>query len=101
VTVLHLRLCSSIGTTVIGFTKATIISTSGEHTQFYAHSCFQRHQLYDWAIVHFQEVNNQGEQIKNHCPSKILGFFSIEGKCEAVIQCSVQPLLWSTVILFC
>ncbi len=42
-------------------------------------------------------MNNQGEQIQNHYPSKILGFFSIEGKREAVIQCSVKPLLWSTV----
>jgi hypothetical protein len=53
VKVLHKRLCSSIGTTVTGFTKATIISTSGERTQFYAHPCFQGHQWYDWAIVHF------------------------------------------------
>ncbi len=35
--------------------------------------------------------------IRGHYPSKILGFFSIEGKREAVIQCSVKPLLWSTV----
>jgi hypothetical protein len=46
--------------------KATITSTSGERTQFYAHPCFQGHQWYDWALVHFQEVNNQGEQIENH-----------------------------------
>jgi hypothetical protein len=45
-------------------------------------------------------VNNQGEQIENHYPSKILGFFSIKGKSEAVIQCSVKPLLWSTVERF-
>ncbi len=96
----HKRLCSSIGTTVTGFMKATITSTSGECTQFYAHPCFQGHQWYDWAIVHFQEVNNQGEQIENHYPSNILGFFSIEGKREAVIPCSVQPLLWSTVERF-
>jgi hypothetical protein len=37
VKVLHKRLCSSIETTVTGFTKATITSTSGERTQFYAH----------------------------------------------------------------
>ncbi len=98
--VLHKRLCSSIGTIVAGFTKATITSTSGERTQFYAHPCFQVHQWYDWAIVHIQEVNNQGEQIENQYPSKILGFFLIEGKCEAVIQCSVKPLLWSTVERF-
>ncbi len=30
-------------------------------------------------------------------PQKYKGFFSIEGKHEAVIQCSVKPLLWSTV----
>jgi hypothetical protein len=42
-------------------------------------------------------VNNQGEQIENLYPSKILGFLAIEGKCEAVIQCSVKPRLWSVV----
>ncbi len=68
VKVLHKRLCSSIRTIVTGFTKATITSTSGESKQFYAHPCFQGHQWYDWALVHFQEVNNQGEQIENHYP---------------------------------
>ncbi len=97
VKVLHKRLCSSIGTIVTVFTKATITSISGERTQFYAHPCFQGHQWYDWALVHFQEVINQGEHIENLYPSKILGFLAIEGKCEAVIQCSVKPLLWSTV----
>jgi hypothetical protein len=100
VKVLHKRLCSSIGTIVTGFTKATIASTSGECTQFYAHPCFQGHQWYDWALVHFQEVNNQGEEIENYYPSKILGFLDIEGKREAVIQCSVKPLLWSVVERF-
>jgi hypothetical protein len=97
VKVLHRRLCSSIGTFVTGFTKATITLTSGERTQCYAHPCFQGHQWCDWALLHFQEMNNQGEQIENHYPSKIRGFFSIEGECEAVIQCSIKPLLWSTV----
>ena len=63
VKVLHKIVCSSIGTIVTGFTKATITSTSGERTQFYAHPCFQGHQWYDWALVHVQEMNNQGEQI--------------------------------------
>jgi hypothetical protein len=100
VKVLHKRLCSSIGTIVTRITKATITSISGEHTQFYAHPCFQGHQWYDWAFVHFQEVNNQGEEIENHYPSKILGLLDIEGKREAVIQCSVKPLLWSVVERF-
>jgi hypothetical protein len=42
-------------------------------------------------------VNNQGEEIEIHHPSKILGFLDIEGKREAVIQCSVKLLLWSVV----
>jgi hypothetical protein len=66
VKVLHKRLCSSIGTIVTVFTKATTTSTSGECTQFSAQPCFQEHQWYDWALVHFQEVNNQEEKIENH-----------------------------------
>jgi hypothetical protein len=100
VKVINRRLCSSIGTIATGFTKATITSTSGEHTQFYGHPCFQEHQWYDLALVHFQEINNQGEQIENPYPSKILGFFSIEGKCEVMIQCSIKLFLWSTVERF-
>jgi hypothetical protein len=68
--VLHKRFCSSIGTIVTGFTMAKITSTSGECTQFYAHPCFQGHQWYDWAFIHFQVVNNQGEQIENQYPLK-------------------------------
>ena len=98
--VLHKRLCSSIGTIVTGFTKATIKSTTGECTQFYAHPCLQGNQWYDWALVNFQEVNNQGKQIENYYRSKILGFLAIEGKREAVLQCSVKPLFWSVVELF-
>jgi hypothetical protein len=82
------------------FTKATITSTSGERIQFYAHPCFQGHQWYDWELVHFQDINNQGDHRENHCPSKILGFISIEGERKAVIQCSVKPLLWTTVERF-
>ncbi len=100
VKVLDKWLWSSIGTIVTGFTKATITSTSGECTQFYAHSCFQGQQWYDWAHVHFQEMNNQTEEIENHYPSKILDFLDIEGKCEAVIQCSVKLLLWSVGKIF-
>jgi hypothetical protein len=100
VKVIHKRLCSSIGPIVTVFLKATNTSTLGECTQFYAHPCFQGHQWYDWALVHFQEVKNQGQQIENYYPLKILGFFSVKGKCEAVIQCSVKPLLWSALERF-
>ncbi len=92
VKVLHRRLHSSIGKIVTGFTKATITSTSGECTQLYAHPCFQGHKWYDWALVHFHEIKKRRYQIENHYPSRILGFISIEGKPEAVIQCSIKPL---------
>jgi hypothetical protein len=95
--VLHKRFGASIGEIATEFAKATITSTSGECTQFYAHPCYQGHPWYDLAILHFQEVNNKGEEIENLYPSKILGFLNIEGKREAVIQCSVKPLLWSLV----
>ncbi len=42
-------------------------------------------------------MNNQGEEIENHYPSKILGFLDIEGEREALIQCSIKPLVWSVV----
>jgi hypothetical protein len=100
VKILQGRLSPSIGTIVTRFTKTTITSTSGERTQFYAHPCFQGHHWYDWALVHFQEINNQGDHIKNQDPSKLLDFISIEGKHEAVIQCSIKPLLWTTVERF-
>jgi hypothetical protein len=100
VKVLHKRFGASIGKIVTGFTKATITSTSGECTQFYAHPCYQGHPWYDWALVHFQEVNNKIEEIENLYTSKILCFLNIEGKHEAVIQCSIKPLLWSLVEQF-
>jgi hypothetical protein len=85
VKILHKRFGSFIGTIVTRFTKATVTSTSGERTQFYAHPCFQGHPWYDKAPVHFQEVNNKGEEIENLYPSKILGLLNIAGKREAVI----------------
>mgnify|MGYP000173559296 CR=1 FL=1 len=97
VKVLHKRLCSSIGTIVTGFTKAKITSTSGEHTQFYVHPCFQGHQWYDWALVHFEEQDDQDNAVETHYPSRILGYVSIDGKQEAAIQCSSKPIIWNTV----
>jgi hypothetical protein len=64
VQVLHRKLCSSIGTIVTRFTKATITSTSGECTQFYAHPCFQGHHWYDWALVHFKKWTTKENRLK-------------------------------------
>jgi hypothetical protein len=52
--------------TVIGYTKA-VMSTllSIDRSIFYAHPCFQGEEWYDWAMVHFEEMNNDGDMIKN------------------------------------
>jgi hypothetical protein len=69
----------------------------GVRTPFYAHLCFHGHKWYDWALVHFEENNNQGHLIKTHYPPQILGYVSIDCKQEAAIQCLSKPILWNTV----
>jgi hypothetical protein len=89
------QLQGSVGTSVTGYTKA-VISCSGIRTAFYAHPCFRGHKWYDWALVHFEEQNQQGV-VETHYPSRILGYLSIDGKQEAAIQCSSKPIDWNTV----
>jgi hypothetical protein len=82
---------------VFGFTNAVMITSLNEHTSFYAHPCFQMKEWYDWAFVHFEDRNHLVGTTQNYYPSKLLGFLSTEvNTCEAVIQCSVQPLIWAT-----
>jgi hypothetical protein len=54
----------------------------------YAHPNFQGKKWYNWAYIHFEELNSSGEAIETYYPSKILGFVTIYGITEAVIQCS-------------
>jgi hypothetical protein len=76
---------------VVGFTTAVIITSSNEHTIFYAHPCLQKHKRYDWAFVHFKEEDGLGGSVENYNACKLLGLISTDGNsCEAVIQCSVQ-----------
>ena len=56
---------------------------------------FSRTKVDDWAYVHFEEMTTSGEAIERYYPSKILGFITISGTPEAVIQCSEKPLIWS------
>ncbi len=44
----------------------------------------------------FKKWTTKENILKITTPQKIYDFFSMEGKHEAVIQCSVKPLLWST-----
>jgi hypothetical protein len=84
VKVLHQRLQTSIGIVVTGFTKA-VISCGGVQTHIYAHPCFHQRKWYDWALVHFEENNNQGDRIESHYPSQILGYISIDVRHEAAV----------------
>ena len=47
--------------------------------------------------MHFEEQIGLGDTIESYYPSKILGFIKVDGKKEAIIQCSKKPLEWNTV----
>ncbi len=93
-----IRSLTTVVDTVIGYTKA-VMSTSHsiERSIFYAHPCFQGEKWYDWAMVHFEEMDNDGGMMENIYPSRILGFISIKNEQEAVIQCSLKPLCWGDI----
>ena len=82
---------------VTGYTRATINMDDSSKLILYAHPCFQRNQHYYWAYVHFQEVSLDGSKVENYYPSHILGFITLQGITEAVIQCAEKPLLWSAI----
>ncbi len=97
-----LRKISDIGDTncvrdimVTGYTRATIDMDNSSKIFLYAHPCFQGIPHYNWAYVHFQEVSPDGSKVENYYPSHILGFITLQGITEAVIQCAEKPLLWS------
>ncbi len=48
--------------------------------------------VHKWAMVHFEEMDNDADMIENIHPSGLLGFISINTEWEAVIQCSLKPL---------
>ena len=81
--------------TIEGYTRATATTKDGNQVIFYSYPYFQGRKWYDWAYVHFEEITASGEAIEKYYPSKILGFITISGTPEAVIQCSEKPLIWS------
>ncbi len=76
------------------YTRATINMDNSSKIILYAHPSFQGNPHYDWAYVHFQEVSPDGSKVENYYPSRILGFITLQGITEAVIQCAENPLLW-------
>ncbi len=97
--VIHQRLVETKNITelVLGYTKANLMLLSNEQSIFYAHPCYQGHDWYGWAMVHFEEKNNSGELFDSLYPSRLIGFISINGESEAVVQCSLKLLSWDDV----
>ncbi len=47
---------------MVGYTKVVMLTLlSIERSTFYAHPCFQREEWYNWAMVHFKDMDNDGE----------------------------------------
>ena len=68
-----------------GYTRITTTTNDSNRVIFYAHPFFQGRRWYDWAYVHFEEINATGDAIENYYPAKILGFVKLNGITEAVI----------------
>jgi hypothetical protein len=85
--------------TVMGCTRATNKIDSSEII-LYAHLCFQGNSCNNWAYDHFQEVSLDPIEFENYYPSRIIGFITLQGITEAVIQCAEKPLLWLAVETF-
>jgi hypothetical protein len=85
-------------TKIIGYTRAIVTSNSSNNRSiFYSHPCYQGEEWYDWVMVHFEETNPFGENIETFYPSWLLGFITSNGKLEAVIQYSLNPLSWEDI----
>ena len=92
---LRKSLSIATGKHVTGYKKLVIMTLIGNATLFYAHPCFQ-------ALVHFEEENQSGDSQERFYPSKVIGFIEVDRQKEAVIQCCLEPLEWSTVqAIFC
>jgi hypothetical protein len=85
--------------TVTGYPRATTNIDDSSKIILYAHLCFQGNLCYNWAYVHFQEVSPEGIDVENYYPLHIIGFITLHGITEAMIQCAEKPLLLERVPL--
>ncbi len=85
-------------TKIVGHTRAIVNSpATNDQSIFYAHPCYKGEQLYDWAMVHFEETNNLGDKVEDYYPSRLLGFITTNKTREEVIQCSINPIDWEVI----
>ena len=82
-------------TTVIGYTRARIISNGDPNDTniFYCHPCYQGECWYDWAMIQFEELVG-GEYLQRNYPARLLGFITTNSTIEAIVQCAKHHLSW-------
>ena len=78
-----------------GYTRLTTVPENGNRIIYYANPHILGRMWYDWAYVHFDELNATGESIESYYPAKILGFITIHNNTEAIVQCSQKQLNWT------
>jgi len=83
------------GTNIVGYTRAIVYNDDGEPTKYNAHPMYHGAEWYDWAYVVYNMPNSDGTSRLEYYASKIIGFIQRENEVQAVIQCSVRPILWS------
>jgi hypothetical protein len=83
--------------TQYGYTRVKIDHDDNKTGLFYAHPNLLGSQWYDWAYVHFQITSSNGNEQSAYYPSLILGFHNVEKEVQAVVQCAVNPVEWSTI----
>ncbi len=83
------------GYLIKGYIRAMTKTTEGNKIIFYAHPSFHVKRWYDWAYVHFEEINAFGDLVENYYSARIISFVTINGVTKAVIHCSEKPLKWT------
>jgi hypothetical protein len=52
-------------TKIVGHTRAIVTSpATNDQSIINAHPCYEGEQWYDWAMVHFKEINNLGDKVE-------------------------------------
>ena len=72
VRIIHRRLVETKNNTeiVLGYTKANFNLFGNEQSIFYAHPFYKGHDWYDWAMVHFEEIDKFGNSFDSLYPSR-------------------------------
>ena len=80
---------------VTGYTHANVVTNDGENILYNAHPSYHGAAWYDWAYVHYDIEEADGQRVQKFYPSKILGFMkSEEDSISAIIQYSIEDVPW-------